>query len=60
MSITNGFARATKLILLFALALISVQPISAQNISEPVYAGYRDFSYDSGTVTSEPTEEKPE
>jgi len=59
MSIPRMF-HAARLSAFFGLALIAAQSIFAQNTSTPVFAGYRDFSYDSGSVTSDPTEEKPE
>lgn len=60
MSMTKGFVHLVKLISLFTLTLIGVQPVFAQEPSTPVFAGYRDFSYESGSVTNEPTQEKPE
>ena len=44
---------------LSALLLLSFNSVQAFQ-SEPVIAGYRDFNYNSGGVTSKPTEEKPE
>ena len=48
----------------FALAILLQffgQSAQAQTFqSDPVIAGYRDFNYNGGGVTSEPTEDKPE
>ncbi|MFQ6113475.1 MAG: Ig-like domain-containing protein, partial [bacterium] len=48
------------LVELFALSLVT-QPAQAQQCtSQYATVGYRDFDYFGGSVTSEPTEEKPE